>query len=529
MNVGAGPINWSATTDGSWLDVTPPAGTLEPGTSTVVTAALNSMADYQIPGVHAAQITFTDSTNDVVILRDARLSIDLPAPVTFYDEPMDSDPGWLTEGMWEFGLPLGECLDPAEANTGSTVYGFNLSGCYSNDMPEYFLTSAPINCAGFANVSLSFFRWLSIEDATVDNARVQVSNDSDTWVDVWAHTGGGFSDSQWNLVAYDISGVADGQPAVYIRWSIGPTNGSVVYGGWNIDDVSLQGSFVDPLVVTPDAPLETAGCQGGPFDPNAMVYTLANTGPDSLNWAADASQDWLDLSSAGGTLGLGESTTVTVTINANANALVEGRYVSNVAFTNLDTGAAITRSAALEITGPPPQPANPTPATGATGVMLDTILTWNNFTAESCDAIELAVDPANVFEANENRAGTLSLADPEAQPVTPETSGGPDPGGYIFIDSNEPGGPAFSWIEVSSTGTNLNLTDNSSYFPIDLPFTFNFYDGDYTQVAVGSNGTVYFSSAYLGLGNVCIPGINGYGVHRFIALYWDDLYPSGAN
>jgi hypothetical protein len=113
--------------------------------------------------------------------------------------------------------------------------------------------------------------------------------------------------------------------------------------------------------------------------------------------------------------------------------------------------------------------------------------------------------------------------------IEAEGLGGPDSYGYTFISSDEPGGPSFNWIEISQTGTNLNLTDDSSVFPISLPFNFNFYNTNYTQAAVGSNGTVYFSNQYLGLSNVCIPGTNTYGVQRFIALYWDDLYPSGTN
>jgi hypothetical protein len=44
-------------------------------------------------------------------------------------------------------------------------------------------------------------------------------------------------------------------------------------------------------------------------------------------------------------------------------------------------------------------------------------------------------------------------------------------------------------------------------------------------VAIGSNGTIYFEDRYLGLSNCCIPCVN-YGVERFIAVYWDDLYPN---
>jgi hypothetical protein len=69
--------------------------------------------------------------------------------------------------------------------------------------------------------------------------------------------------------------------------------------------------------------------------------------------------------------------------------------------------------------------------------------------------------------------------------------------------------------------------DDSYYWPIDLPFPLNFYGTDYAQLAVSSNGTVYFEDDYLGLANAAIPSANSYGVYTFIAHFWDDLvvYP----
>lgn len=102
----------------------------------------------------------------------------------------------------------------------------------------------------------------------------------------------------------------------------------------------------------------------------------------------------------------------------------------------------------------------------------------------------------------------------------------PDSFGYTCIDSNEAGGPQFDWIDISSSGINLNMTDDSYAYPINLPFNFNFYGTDHSQVAVGSNGTVYFDNAYLGLSNSLIPSSPTYGIDSFIAVYWDDLNPT---
>jgi hypothetical protein len=106
----------------------------------------------------------------------------------------------------------------------------------------------------------------------------------------------------------------------------------------------------------------------------------------------------------------------------------------------------------------------------------------------------------------------------------PEDAGGPDPFGYTYVDSDEPGGPSFEWIEISGTGQNLNLSDDSHYFPIALPFTFNYYGTDYTQISVASNGTLYFEDLYIGYGNGCLPDTS-YGVLNYMAGYWDDLNP----
>ena len=91
----------------------------------------------------------------------------------------------------------------------------------------------------------------------------------------------------------------------------------------------------------------------------------------------------------------------------------------------------------------------------------------------------------------------------------PDGVGGPDPFGYTYIDSVEPGGPTYSWWDISGTGTDMGLSDDSYYWSITLPFTFDFYGTGYTEVAVGSNGVIYFMDVYLGLTNVCLPGDPG--------------------
>ena len=158
----------------------------------------------------------------------------------------DNDPGWATEGQWSFGVPLGIDGDPTAGATGSNVYGYNLGGDYANNIPEYSLTTPPLDLTGVTGCELRFQRWLGVESATFDQAAVEISLDGITWSTVWAHTQtSALNDTAWTEVSYDIS-IADNQPAVSLRWVMGTTDGSVTYQGWNIDDIEVLGLASTP-------------------------------------------------------------------------------------------------------------------------------------------------------------------------------------------------------------------------------------------------------------------------------------------
>jgi parallel beta-helix repeat protein len=164
----------------------------------------------------------------------------------------DTDPMWTAEGEWAFGTPTGGggyCTDPNSGYTGSNVYGYNLHGDYQNSMPAYYLTTTPIDCSSYENVHLSFMRWLSVESSWWDDASVEVSNDGNDWTVVWSNPPGLLCEGEWVRVLYDISAVADLQPTVYVRWAMGPTDYTVTYAGWNIDDVKVV-SYVGGVSTT---------------------------------------------------------------------------------------------------------------------------------------------------------------------------------------------------------------------------------------------------------------------------------------
>jgi hypothetical protein len=197
-------------------------------------------------------------------------------PEVLHEVFLDTDPGWTTEGQWEFGVPTGGGShdgDPTSGYTGSNVYGYNLTGDYPNFLPAQSLTSTPFDLTEGAGTRIEFQRWLGVENSDFDHAAVEISTDGANWTPVWEHTGGEISDSAWTLVSYDISSVADGQPAVSFRWVMGATDQSQTYPGWNIDDVRIL-QAAPPL-----------GCETAPSEPYDLAVWSDLT---TLDWSPPA-------------------------------------------------------------------------------------------------------------------------------------------------------------------------------------------------------------------------------------------------
>jgi len=105
------------------------------------------------------------------------------------------------------------------------------------------------------------------------------------------------------------------------------------------------------LSVTPANGLVSSGASGGPFTPASQAYTLENTGGSAINWTVAATQAWITVAPASGTLGAGLSTQITASINNAANTLAAGDYTDTLTFTNTTNSVGnTTRSVSLQIT-----------------------------------------------------------------------------------------------------------------------------------------------------------------------------------
>jgi uncharacterized repeat protein (TIGR01451 family) len=108
----------------------------------------------------------------------------------------------------------------------------------------------------------------------------------------------------------------------------------------------------DDLLVRPASGFIATGPDGGPFTPNGQTFTLTNIGTNSITWTATQTNNWLDLSSLGGTLSPGASADVTASIQAGAASLASGIYFDTVRFSNQVSGIVQTRSFLLRIGQP---------------------------------------------------------------------------------------------------------------------------------------------------------------------------------
>src|SRR5207302_6241437 len=126
-----------------------------------------------------------------------------------------------------------------------------------------------------------------------------------------------------------------------------------------------------------------------------------------------------------------------------------------------------------------------------------------------------------------NKLGLPYETAPQPQPKSPERQGGPDAYGYIFDDDTEPGGPVYSWIP----GADANRVSDSAWATVrnvytttarddgvvttTLPFSFNLYGTQYTQMHISTNGNLHFAAPndwYPGQAGQCLPynSPNGY-------------------
>jgi len=111
--------------------------------------------------------------------------------------------------------------------------------------------------------------------------------------------------------------------------------------------------------------------------------------------------------------------------------------------------------------------------------------------------------------------------------------GGPDTYGYTWIDSDEAGGPVYSWVEITSVGTPVpfaSYVDDGTVGPIPIGFSFPFYENSFNELYVSSNGWLSFTNGSLQTyTNQPLPNSGASVPENMLAPWWDDMVYDESN
>ncbi|MDY6965069.1 MAG: invasin domain 3-containing protein [Halobacteriota archaeon] len=203
---------------------------------------------------------YTDTYSDDGSYRVVDEGLFVGGTETIFEDDFATDKGWANGGSqneWQRGVPQGKGgsshgnPDPNNDHTSGTgkVFGTDLTGDgdYEEDT-NCWLESPTIDCSNYRDVNLEYYRWLNAEGDNNDHSYVEVYNvdtgGSDT---VWSNGVYTYTDNSWNFQSINISDYADGNN-IKIRFRLTSDGGWFDHwesSGWNIDDLKIEGTFVD--------------------------------------------------------------------------------------------------------------------------------------------------------------------------------------------------------------------------------------------------------------------------------------------
>ncbi|GEM_PF-3140638 len=298
-NNGGASLDWTASNSEAWLDLSSAGGTLGAGASTTVDVTINANANALVPNAYMDNVAFTNVTSGAIQYREVDLTVEEP-------------------------IEIGPAID------------FACSGYMGGPF-----TPGSIAYTGTNHASIPIDVTISWSAAWLDLSFLGIPLTP-------GPNSGTLPAGAWGAIDVVVNGDANSLPPGTYTADLIVTDDTT--GVTQTRHVELE--VLEPLEISPGDSLVSSGNPGGPFTPNSITYTLTNNGGASLDWTATRTEAWIDLSSAGGTLGAGASTTVDVTINAAANGLGLGVYADTVWFGNTTTGGSESRGVQLTVTPP---------------------------------------------------------------------------------------------------------------------------------------------------------------------------------
>ncbi len=372
------------------------------------------------------------------------------------------DAGWVGEGVWEWGQPTS---GPGGAFDGNNVWATVLGGQYANNVDDGLVTTAFL--LEESNATLSFYHWYDIEQGSQgwDGGNVSISVDGGANWEI-IHPDGDYPDD--SIVGLDGDpGFTGSSEWALATFEIGQYVDNVVsfrYRFGTDGSITYDGWYLDAFVVTGASPVEGGG------DP-VITYQPAS-------YRVELEQ--------------GNSTERTLTI---------GNVGEGILYYSI---APITIDRRLR---------DSDPDDSIDPFRLDP--EWGKYLTYERNGEMLTV----TYDGPKNET-----SDNESNPPVIADYGGPDEFGYTWIDSDEPNGPEFDWIDITGIGEPLMFDDDENQGPFPLGFDMPFYDNFFGSINICSNGWISFTSTSTDYSNDPIPGSTE--PNNLVAPFWDDLDPS---
>ena len=393
-NTGSHALDWAVEPNVPWLDVSPNAGNLLPGTNMPVTVYINAYANVLHQGVHTGPVSFANLTSGTVQKRYVKLMIGIRR-VLVYTQYADMSAGGECDNtikaidstgtnfsltdltdytQLSSMLPKHQVLLIPEQENANLTQLFDIGRAWGSILRDFVSTGgAVIQCdygqkygiltgAGLMNITTSSdFSRQPVNVVAPDNPIGQgVSS---------PYTAGRYSSHYYTIDGRPIVERAGYGPVV-IHKMIGHCHVVLIghdYFESNPSQDRIVGNAVlnlpllrDDLWVSPSQGLDFWGSKEG-FTPTSQSYTLTNTGAGPIEWTATITQPWLSVQPTSGILDPhgdpngGDSQVVAASITADASTLPPGDYNDVITFTNTTTGHSEIRVVRLQIIPIPPE------------------------------------------------------------------------------------------------------------------------------------------------------------------------------
>lgn len=379
-NVGGGQINWKASADQSWLQLSPQSGTL--ASSAQLTVAVDR-ADLQV-GDYKANISIISNAGNMAVpvqmqviplqvAHEAALQL-TPAVLSFTgvdggpaphaQTVTISNPGvlalqwsaktsvsWLSLSPNNGGVDSGSSqqiavnVDTSKLLPGTYRGVITVSGQGNNpvqDSPQNVVVNVTIQPQCTLQATPANLTFVSVEQQAPPAAQtVNIgTSQSCTAAMPWSVS----SSANWLNVS-NTSGTTPASPQVLINpagLQPGTYNGALTFSS-SAGTQTLPVAFTlappaVPLIVTTPSTMNFNGILGQ-VSPLAQTFTVTNNGGGTLNWQATGvtavGGAWLNVAPATGSLTAGQSATVTISVTTLAS-LVVGTYNATITIKGTD-------------------------------------------------------------------------------------------------------------------------------------------------------------------------------------------------